>query len=91
MQFQLPKINYDDSDAFIFFYWDIRDASRRKSLYSFPGKITNLATRGRKCYNFETAKGRNLKFRTYMGHILIILSANFGGNRSRGTGFRAKN
>ena len=48
-----------------------------------------------KTHNFVTAKGRILKFRTYIhkyiGYIRIILSANFGGNRSRDTGFRAKN
>ena len=30
----------------------------------FPCKIANSATRGRKRYNFETAKGGNVKFRT---------------------------
>ena len=51
--------------------------------YEFGNKVW-------KRYNFETAKGRNLKFRSELGHIWIILSANFGGNRSRDTGFLAK-
>ena len=37
------------------------------------------------------AEGKNLNFRTQMGHVRIILSANFGGNRSCDAGFRAQN
>ena len=55
----------------------------RKSLCFFPCKITNSTTSGRERYIFETAKGRNLEFITLMRHMLIILSANFGTNRSR--------
>ena len=49
----------------------------------FPCKTTNLATRGRKLHNFETATDRNVKFRIYMENTWIILCGNFGGNRSR--------
>ena len=35
------------------------------------------ATRGQNCYNFKTAEGRKLKFRTLMGNVLSNLCANF--------------
>ena len=41
--------------------WEFGDALRRKSLCIFPEKITNSSIKGRKRYNFETSKGRNLK------------------------------
>ena len=56
----------------------------------FTCKITNSATRGRKCYNFETVKGRNLKFGPEVGHTRIILGADFEGSQSSDTVFRGK-
>ena len=37
------------------------------------------------------AKGTNLNFRSWQGHILILLSENFGGNQSCDTGLQPKN
>ena len=87
MQFQLPKINHDDSDTFfcLFIFWDFCDTSRRKSLCFFREKL-----RIRLRHDLEAAKGKNLNFRTYMMHMQFILCTNFGGKWSRDTGFQAK-
>ena len=45
------------------------------SPYVFSGKNYEFSNRGKKRYNFETAHGINLKFRTKMGHIWIVLRA----------------
>ena len=41
----------------------------------FAGKITNSPTRGQKCYNSETAKGRNLKWSRHKSFFVQILGA----------------
>ena len=56
----------------------------------FSGIFYEFVNKNKKRYDFETAKGRNLKFRSLLGHIQIILTANFGGNRSCHAGFQAK-
>ena len=52
---------------FFFLHWDFRDALRRKSL-CFIRQFYEVVNKNIKRYNFETAKGRNLKFRSYLGH-----------------------
>ena len=44
-------------------FWDFRDALRQKSLCFFPAflQICKQKKTKKKRYNFETAKGRNLK------------------------------
>ena len=64
---------------------------RLASEVGFFVKINGFsAVRGRNRYNFKTAKGKSLKFRTYMVYVMIYLYANFGGSRSRDTGFQPK-
>ena len=45
------------------YFWDFRDALRWKSL-CFSGIFYEFVNKNKKRYNFETAKGRNLKFRS---------------------------
>ena len=45
-------------------FWDFRDALCRKSLCFFSVKNYEFVNKNKKRYNFETAKGRNLKFRS---------------------------
>ena len=61
-----PEEPFLHASEFLILFWDFRDALRRKSLcFCSLCKINGFsATRGRNRFNFETAKGRNLKFRT---------------------------
>ena len=42
--------------------WDFCDALRRKPLCFFSGIFYEFVNKNKKRYNFETAKGGNLKF-----------------------------
>ena len=71
-------------------FWDFQDTLRLKCFDFFRAKLTVfLQTRDRNRYNFKTAEGRNLKFRTEMGTFGTTLCKS-GGNRSRDMGFQAK-
>ena len=52
-----------------FFFIGTSATLRLGSPYVFSGKIYEFGNKNKKRYNFETAAGRNLNFRTYMGHI----------------------
>ena len=49
---------------------NILNFARKKAKKILSCKINNFsATRNQNRYTFETAKGRNLKFRAYIGYI----------------------
>ena len=72
MQFQLPKINYDDYDTFIFYL--------RIYLFMYLSKLLS----GDK--NFDTTKARNLNFGQMISIYMKLCTCNFRGATSRGLG-----
>ena len=63
MQFQLPKINYDDSDLFFFCFYLLIYLSK----LHFGDK------------NFQTTKATNLKFGQMISLNMKLCTCNFGG------------
>ena len=72
MQFQLPKINYDDSNTFFSLF-----------IYLFIYLLRKLHYGDK---NSETTKATNLKFGQMINPFMKVCACNFGGATLRGLG-----